>query len=242
MALVAALKVEAACFLPGEVLPGLPVDLDDRFTLFLGGMGPERAARSAQRMIREGACAIMSIGMAGALQPGVAPGDILLPAQVVDTGGSLNTAESWRAAILERLKDTMFTVHGGRLHSVASVLGAASAKSECGRATGAVAVDMESAAIVRAAQRHGIPSVVVRVAVDPVNVSLPVEILGRLDPYGGIRITQVLRAVAGKPALLPAMIRLARAQRAARRVLIQLGRRRHELLAPDVVTHGKARP
>lgn len=237
MALIAALKSEAACFTRARPLPGLPADIDDRFTLVLGGMGPERAARAAERMIQEGASAVMSIGMAGALQPGVNPGDVLLPEQVGDARGSLNIDRSWRTAILERLTDTPFTVHGGLLHSVASVLGTAAAKSEYGRSTGAVAVDMESAAIVQAAQRHGVPATVVRVIVDPVDVALPLEILERLDPYGSIRLSWVLGAIVTRPALLPDMIRLARAQRAAHRVLNQLGRRRHELLAPDIVAH-----
>lgn len=239
VALIAALKSEAACFAASRPLPGLPADLDDRFTLMLGGMGPERAARAAERMIREGARAVMSVGMAGALQPRVSPGDILLPERVADAGGSLHTTVSWRAAILERLADATLIVHGGLLRSVPSVLGGAPAKSEYGRTTGAVAVDMESAAIVKTALQHGVPAVVVRVAVDLVDVSLPVEILGLLDPYGGIRIGQVLRAIGAKPVLVPNMIRLARAERAARRILIQLGQRRHELLAPDVAVQGR---
>ena len=242
MALIAALKTEAACFTSGRPLPGLPADLDDRFTLILGGMGPARAARAAEKMIREGARALISIGMAGALQPGISSGDVLLPERVADAGGCLNTTESWRAAIVERLADTTLTVHGGLLHSVASVLGTASAKSAYGSSTGAVAVDMESAAIVGAAQRHGVPAVVVRVVVDPVDVNLPLEILEQLDPYGSIRIKRVLSAIGGRPALVPDMIRLARAQRAARRVLVQLGRRRHELLATDIVAHMQSRP
>ncbi len=234
MALIAALKTEAACFTSGRLLPGLAADLDDRFTLILGGMGPARAARAAEKMIREGARAVISIGMAGALQPGLSPGDVLLPERVADAGGCLNTTQSWHAAILERLADTTLTVHGGLLQSLASVLGSASAKAEYGRSTGAIAVDMESAAIVQTAHRHGVPAVVVRVVVDPVEVNLPREILEQLDPYGSIRINRVLSAIGGRPALVPDMIRLARAQRAARRVLIQLGQRRHELLAPDV--------
>lgn len=233
VALIAALKSEATCFTGQSPLPGVPFVLDDRFTLILGGIGAERAARAANRMIENGAGSVMSIGFAGSLDPTLRSGDIVLPEQVRDDTGIVEPAASWRGAVMERLAGARTRVHGGLLTSVTSIVDSAAMKSALHERDGAVAVDMESGAILRTALEHDVPALVLRVVADTADMGVPRELLACIDSFGGIRAGLIIGTVAARPAMIPSLFRLARAEWTARRVLRRLARQRHELLAPD---------
>jgi adenosylhomocysteine nucleosidase len=62
----------------------------------------------------------------------------------------------------------------GVIVSEGAVVETASAKRELGTRTGALAVDMETAAMAGAAQEAGVPVVALRVISDPVDADMPV--------------------------------------------------------------------
>ncbi|MFN7174685.1 MAG: hypothetical protein ACK4MT_08280, partial [Thermaurantiacus tibetensis] len=74
-------RVGIVCGLASEAaalgLPGVAVS----------GARPEMAEAHARRLAAEGAEALLSVGLAGALAPGLAPGDLLVPARVVTAEG-----------------------------------------------------------------------------------------------------------------------------------------------------------
>ncbi len=65
--------------------------------------------------------------------------------------------------------------------------------------TEAVAADMESLAVARAAVRAGIPFAVLRVIVDPSNRNIPESALAGLLPDGNVSSREVLGALLGRP-------------------------------------------
>jgi hypothetical protein len=76
-------------------------------------------------------------------------------------------------------------------------------------ATGAAAVDMESAIVARAARRHGLPFAILRVIADPAHRPLPSAALVAMRADGEVDLAAVVGALLRDPGQLPALIRLA---------------------------------
>lgn len=182
---------------------GLPVEI--------GGGTAAGAAQAADRLaLRVGA--IVSFGLAGGLDPALTPGTLVIPTRVVDG------KESW--ATDPQLNKALGGDTGHILIGGAPVLATADAKARARASTGAHAVDLESAAVARAAARHGLPFAVLRAICDPARSNLPHAALAALDPAGRIGPWRVLAAMLGHPAELPALITLARDATRARRALV----------------------
>jgi 4-hydroxy-3-methylbut-2-enyl diphosphate reductase len=147
---------------------GLPTD-----TLIVRtGMGPERARRST-RVVREARPdAVAVVGLAGGLGPGMEPGDVVVADEVRTADGTVTGRCPSAQLLAGELRRTGLRVHVGPVVSVAR-LAVGTARAELA-ATGAIAVDMESAELAPGAA--GGPFAVVRVIVDTAR-----EPLGRLD-------------------------------------------------------------
>ncbi|MFB6576533.1 1-hydroxy-2-methyl-2-butenyl 4-diphosphate reductase [Streptomyces sp. NPDC056402] len=157
------------------------------------GMGPRAAERAVGRALdRPGLdlAAVLATGFCAGLVPGMHPGDLVVAEETRDplgtvtcTGGAL-LAEALSRAVPGR------TVHRGVLGGSDHVVRGQERAHL--RATGAIAVDMESAATLWAATRGGgRPVAAVRVIVDA-----PEHELVRIGTVrGGISAFRVLRAV-----------------------------------------------
>jgi adenosylhomocysteine nucleosidase len=126
--------------------------------LVCGGIGAAPARRAAEAVIALYApTVIYSVGFAGALEPGVKAGDVFQPAQVIDAGdGSrVNLSEG-----------------KGVLVSFASIATPAQ-KARLKDSFGAQLVDMEAAAVARAAQARGVEFVAVKSISDEFDFTFP---------------------------------------------------------------------
>jgi adenosylhomocysteine nucleosidase len=114
----------------------------DQAVLVCGGIGPEPARRAAQAIISLFAPSeLVSVGFAGALDPTLKVGDAFVPRRVVDASdGSVSDIGAG----------------SGTLISFASIAGVGQ-KEKLARSYGAQAVDMEAAAVARAARAQGLP-------------------------------------------------------------------------------------
>jgi adenosylhomocysteine nucleosidase len=230
---VAALRAEARSLLPLPA-PGLMVQVS--------GMGCERAAHTAHRLVRAGARALLCWGVAGALDPSLRCGDIVLATEVIceaplslrleamrptalPAHARLRTSAQWRSRMQAALVRQGPVVQGPVLTSAELVCGPAH-KSQLFRDTAAVAVDMESAAVGVVARLHGLPFMVLRVVADTAADALPAVLQraaggDRGDPLAWL----AWASLAFAPGSWPALIRLGRRYRAARQVLQHCARR-----------------
>jgi 4-hydroxy-3-methylbut-2-enyl diphosphate reductase len=124
------------------------------------GMGPRRAARSAQLASDTGGRAVLIAGFCGGLDPSLEPGDVVLATEL---RGPTGTTECDDPSILAGvLRRGGLRVHVGPIASSQRlVLGE---RRRALHRTGAVAVDMESAWLAPAARAR--PLVTLRVVVD----------------------------------------------------------------------------
>ena len=146
---------------------------------------------------------IISIGIAGALAPGLQPGDWIVASAVRDGEDIWPTDPAWYARLAALLPGARGGVQLGRDAMVPS----AAEKAALHHATGAIGVDMESHLAARAARRHGVPFAIARVVSDAADRDLPVAAQRGMRPDGGVDIPAVLRALAADPRQLPALIR-----------------------------------
>jgi adenosylhomocysteine nucleosidase len=182
-------------------------------------MGNSAAAAGSRALIAAGATALASWGMAGGLDPTLDAGAILLPTEVLGPDGqSFNTASAWRDR-LSCAVAALAPVRSGKLVTRTRAIGSVADKAELFRATGAAAVDMESAAVGEVAERHQLPFIAVRVIVDSAADVLPRAVTAAADSEGHLQIWRLIGALALAPNELAPLIRLARRYRAANRSL-----------------------
>ncbi|HEY0205470.1 MAG TPA: nucleoside phosphorylase, partial [Acetobacteraceae bacterium] len=89
-----------------------------------------------------------------------------------------------------------------------AILATTDAKAALHARTGAVAVDLESAAVARIAARHGVPFAVLRAVCDPAGRGLPRAALAALDSQGHIGPWRVAAAILARPGDIPGLIAL----------------------------------
>ncbi|MDE1977183.1 MAG: hypothetical protein KGI84_07995 [Elusimicrobia bacterium] len=132
------------------------------------GMGADNAARALAALpaSRNFSC-VLSVGLAGSLQAQAQPGDL-----VADfSEGNDSLKEAVRAAAQKAGAVLRF---GAIADSPASVL-APAAKKALGEKTGAMAVDMETAAVRRWAKARGLSAPALRVILDGMDDEIPME-------------------------------------------------------------------
>lgn len=92
------------------------------------------------------------------------------------------------------------------------------------------AADMESLSLMTAWSARGIPSLALRVILDPVEMPMTCDFEAAMDARGQVSITKVLAQLASQPQLLPDFLRLARQSRRSLKVLARFLDRFFELL------------
>lgn len=203
-----------------------------RIALGLSAGRPDRAEAEAVRLAARGVRILLSWGIAGALDPQLRPGTLIVPAAVVGTQGDVH-----------ELAPEMLVLAGGAsapgivlpsrprrrgdgpasapAHTRLLIAGSdvvvitPAAKAELRRRTGAAAVDMESHRLAAVSARAGLPCLAVRAISDPADRALPALSAGALGPDGRPRIGAVLARLLRRPGDLPALIAAARDSRAA---------------------------
>lgn len=187
------------------------------------GPGPVRVTAVLATLLAVQRPGIISFGCAGGLNPGLAPGSCVVATGVLTPAGVIAADPAWTRALLERLPDA----RAGLLAATDLPLAASGAKARLWRDSGACAVDMESHAAAREAQRHGLPFAACRVVLDPAWRDIPSCALVALREDGSSALLPLLRGLALAPRELGPLCALAHeawlARRALQRVRVRLG-------------------
>ncbi|MGH8496463.1 MAG: purine phosphorylase [Gammaproteobacteria bacterium] len=195
------------------------VEAGGRMRIQLAGIGPRRAEAAAQALVEGGARALVSWGIAVALDPDLARGALLLPETVIDSGAHFATDSSWRNILRARLK----TLHPcpAALLQTQRILDTPEAKSRARSLSGAAAADMESGPVGRVAAAAGLPFVAIRAVADRASDKLPIV----LDAEYRWRAGTLLRDIARHPAHIAALVSAGIGFGAAHRTLTRVAAR-----------------
>lgn len=182
-------------------------------------MGAAAAAAGARLLIDAGATALASFGLAGGLDASLPPGTICLPREIEgEDGSSVATSTRWRQRVELEL-GARHAVAVGKLLSTNRAIAGIDEKAALHRATGAIAVDMESLGVAQVASSLGLPFIAIRVIVDSAADNLPRAVAAAADEAGHLNIWRLLGALARAPAELGPLLRLGRRYRVASRSL-----------------------
>lgn len=180
------------------------------------GGDPRRAAAMLREGAWPGARGVLSFGIAGGLDPTLAPGDLVVATAVRAAQGAAYEADAaWAVALLR----TCPGARSGVLAGADAVVADADAKRRLRDATGAVAVDLESEAAAAFAAERGLPFAALRAVADTAAEAVPPAALAGLTAEGRANPSGVLRALLRRPGDLPALLTLARRSRTALRAL-----------------------
>lgn len=193
--------------------------LGDARLVCVAGVGRDNAARAAHQLMERGARGLVSWGCAAALSPALRPGDVCLPAEIVDTHARRwLVSEAWHRHARHALEGAG-EVCAATLLTTDRPVATAAHKRALATRTGAVAADMESAAVAAVAHEHDMPFLTVRAIADPAEVSLPRAAMRALDAAGTVRRITLFGEVLRHPGELGALLRLASQFRTALRAL-----------------------
>lgn len=194
---------------------------------FCAGASLERAYTGARHLIESGAGALVSFGISGGLAADLRPGTTILATTVVDTrGGRWDTSTPWREAAAAVLPDAV----AGILVSTDAAAVTSAEKARLNRDHQALAVDMESAGVARAADEAECPFLAVRVIADPAERSLPSAALYGIDAEGRQRPFRVLSKLVLRPWELPSLIQLSNDSKTALEALCRVAALGHGFL------------
>lgn len=177
---------------------------------------------------------IVSAGIAGALDPALKAGDVVVhippfvPSEVEGPVPSAalvarpSTALGTNGSLIDCLEAALPHAHYGPIVGQDHIAATAAEKAALYAATGALAVDMESHIAARVAERHGLPFIAIRTISDTADESLPPAARVGMSPDGSMALGKVLTSLARRPGQLPALIKTGRNAAAAFRALRQV--------------------
>jgi adenosylhomocysteine nucleosidase len=188
--------------------------------LAVSGIGCPAAEAAARALVAAQVSALMTFGLAGALDPALAAGTVVLPGELISRDGArFVTCKAWRERVAASLG---FAVSTGTLLTSARPIETPAEKAAAFRDTGAAAVDMESAAVAEVAAAHGLPFIAVRVIVDTARDALPPAVVAA-SRAGRVEIGRLIAGLVAAPREIAALIRLAQRYRIAMRSLRVVG-------------------
>lgn len=182
-------------------------DLDIRCS----GASPARAETLAKTLADRGCAGLLSIGLAGALDPVLHPGDVVLSSTIIaPDGAKVPASEAWRDRVAADLEGTDMRFRIGAIAGLDELVRLAETKRALFSGTGAVAVDMESHAVMRIAAAAGLPFLSVRVIADSATDEVPRAAASALNAEGGVAVFRLLGALLMRPRDIAGMTMLAK--------------------------------
>jgi len=165
---------------------------------------PEVALSRAHGLVQEGATRLLSFGLAGALNPGVAAGAIVM-GRMVQSGTMIWDCDKEWLIAMDALLPGM-TV--GPVWGSDEIIAKAAAKRRLFERSRCVCADMESHYVAEAAAEANIPFIVLRVITDTADMDLPPVAMTPLQDDGRVNAGRIMMNVLGKPAQIPSLIHL----------------------------------
>jgi len=216
---IVALPEELSTLTSKKIEKGCSVFITDNIALAYSGAGPINARAASELLILQGATRLISWGCAAALSETLKPGDLVLADTLIDAEGAhIGTHPSWLELTQSLLPNSLKT-HSGSLAESRSIVATGKHKKQLHTQTGAVALDMESIAIAKAAWQNTLPFLAIRAIADPADMDLPDAISHSLNDEGDVVLRKLLSFIALHPAELPGLIKLGLHFNAAKKTL-----------------------
>ena len=179
------------------------------------GANADRARAHATDLVDSGARALLSFGVAGAIDPALRPGALIATDRIGRGPGATESPDAaWLQSFLSCIEPRE-KVHIVDIADSDTLVSTVVGKRGLYEQTGGGAVDMESVAVAGVARSAGIPFLIVRAIADPASRAPPPEALATVAADGGIRHGVAIKTLLRKPGSISIYLRLAADNRAA---------------------------
>lgn len=163
------------------------------------------AFQRTEMLVRQGATALISFGVAGGLDAKLDSNAIMIPKEVVGPDNKRWTCDS---VLTDMFKAA--APHGleGAVYGSTYLVPTPAEKKKLHADTGCSIVDMESHVVAQVATKHNLPFAVLRGVSDSVNDGFPDAALKGLSPDGSTNMNAVYKSLLRNPFQIPALLRL----------------------------------
>jgi hopanoid-associated phosphorylase len=181
----------------------------------LSAAEPKQAREAAESLVAKGCTRLMSFGVAGGLSPDLKAGDGMIGSEVSSPEGQWAADAAWA----EKLRaDNPWALWGG-VRGADHIVDTTGEKNALFHGSKALMVDMESHVVAQAAAAHNLPFAIIRVVVDPNDLTVPPATLVPFKPDGTFDLWGVAKSVIREPRQISVLIGLGRNMAKALRCL-----------------------
>ena len=224
LGIVTALNAEAKSLTKRRIGIGELVQLPGGVLVQVSGVGARSACLAARTLLGKGADALLIWGTAGGLISNLSPGSLVLPKTIIGADRSVyHTDAAWHRRLCSRLTGQI-GFHEEPVVEGTVILTRSIEKATLFRQTGAIAVDMESAAVAAVAKGAGVPFMAIRAIADSVEIAIPQSALSFIDEFGRLNVSMLLKELAKHPKDFFTLVRLGRSFHAAETTLARVAR------------------
>ena len=220
--IIAALPAEASCLAGCKVTPDDPFPVSNELLLLVTGTGADRARKGAIKLLEFEVRSLLSWGVAGALDVSLQAGDVVLPETVIQTNGMFFTNTEWRQRIYMYMRKNNFKVSSGALVQADTILASPEAKARLHQTSGAVASDLESAAIAAVACDANIDYMAIRAISDDASTAIPDVVIKHTNHHGQPILPDFIFDLLRNPYQIIPLFRLAQGYKEAKASLRRL--------------------
>ncbi len=207
--IIAALPAEAKCLYSKKLKAGLPIEIQQGVFLCLSGIGHESALFAAKKLTALKVDALISWGVAGAIDKSVNSGDVILASSIINETNRYSISEAWLNRVSKHLQ-SLSMVSIGSIASSKEICASTADKHYLLQKTGALAVDMESNAIAEIATVNNLDFLVIRAISDNADTAIPEAVLKHTNNMGQPRIFNFMLSCITKPNQIREISSLAR--------------------------------
>ncbi len=222
--IIVALPEELSTLTTKKIAPGECSLISENALVAHAGTGPVNAIKAAEMLLAKGCCKLISWGCAAALNSTLKAGDLCLPKIIIaESQNRYPTHSDWQQHT-ENLLSQLQPIYSDPLCETSSIVSTSTDKKALRDAFDSVALDMESAAIAKIAQKADIPYLVIRAIADTANMNMPNAINYALNNDGIVDIKKLIIYLLTHPTEIPCLIKLGIAFRSARKKLKYVAR------------------
>ncbi len=182
--------------------------------LAVSGIGEERAYKTAKKILGRfpNARAYVSVGLSASLAHELSPGDVVGAAEIITVASpdNIHPCDPGLISAVSKLRCRI-----GKFVTASKTVITSSEKKEIAKASGAIALDMESGGAARGCIEAGVPFISIRAISDGLDEDLPVD-FDLLMREGKMRWGRFIVYFMTHPAKIPPLMRLGRNSRLAR--------------------------
>lgn len=193
LGIITASPFEANSLCSKKTVMGSTYSVGNTALLTLAGIGPQAAQQAAERLVSQGASALLSWGVAAGLAAELHAGSIVMPTQLLHNKRKFKVDSGWHAKIKKQVAELASVYEGASVHTD-DLLCEPAQKQDLRTRSDAIIADMESAAIAAVAKQADIAFLSIRVVSDPVNTALPAVLAKHLSKHNNPDIVRLLIA------------------------------------------------